>query len=79
MPPLMYSGKPGFEEAQAAAVVAAVGHAVGENVATKADLRALEQRMTVHTAGRFESLYRNLRAIAVSTIAVTVTLVKLIP
>ena len=76
----------GFEEAQAEAVVATVGGAMGENVATKADLDtlkssldALEQRMTAHIAGRFETLYRNLWAIAVGIVAVTVTLVKLIP
>ena len=76
----------GFEEAQAEAVVATVGGAMDENVATKADLhalkadlQALEQRMTVHIAGRFEALYRNLWAMAVGIVAVTVTLVKLIP
>ena len=76
----------GFEEAQAEAVVATVGDAMGENVATKANLDtlksnldALEQRMTAHIAGRFETLYRNLWAVAVGIVAVTVTLVKLIP
>ena len=75
----------GFEEAQAEAVVATVGEAMGENVATKADfhalkadLDALEQRMTAHLAGRFETLYRNLWAMAVGIVAVTVTLVKLL-
>jgi len=83
----------GFEEAQAEAVVATVGGAMGENVATKADIQALkadlaatkadiqalEQRMTAHIAGRFEVLYRNLWAMAVGIVAVTVALVKLIP
>lgn len=69
----------GFEEAQAEAVVATVGDALSENVATTADLDALEQRMTAHIAGRFETLYRNLWAMAVGIVAVTVTLVKLIP
>ena len=83
----------GFEEAQAEAVVATVGVAMGENVATKtdiqalkadiaatkADIQALEQRMMAHIAGRFETLYRNLWAMAVGIVAVTVTLVKLIP
>lgn len=75
-----------FEEAQAEAVVATVDGAMGENVATKADmhalkadLQALEQRMTAHIAGRFEALYRNLWATAVGIVAVTVALVKLIP
>ncbi len=87
----------GFEEAQAEAVVATVGGAMDENVATTADIQALEQRMmahiaattaeiqaleqrmTAHIAGRFETLYRNLWAMAVGIVAVTVTLVKLIP
>ena len=76
----------GFEEAQAEAVVATVGDAMGENVATKANLDtlksnpgALEQRMTALIASRFETLYRNLWAMAVGIVAVTVTLVKLIP
>ena len=76
----------GFEETQAEAVVATVGGAMGANIATKADLDtlksnldALEQRMTAYIAGRFETLYRNLWAMAVGIVAVTVTLVKLIP
>ena len=58
----------GFEEAQAEAVVAAVGGAMGENVATKADLTALEAR-----------LYRHLWIMAAGIVGVTVTLMKLIP
>ena len=58
----------GFEEAQAEAVVAAVGGAMGENVATKADLAALEAR-----------LYRHLWIMAAGIVGVTVTLMKLIP
>lgn len=42
----------GFEEAQAEALVEIVGSAVGENVATKADLDAMERR----TVSRFEAL-----------------------
>ena len=37
----------GFEEAQAEAMVATFGNAMSENVATKNDLLALEQRLTV--------------------------------
>ena len=58
----------GFEEAQAEAVVAAVGGDMGENVATKADLAALEAR-----------LYRHLWIMAAGIVGVTVTLMKLIP
>ena len=42
--------------AQAEPVVATVGAAMGETLATKADLQALE----LQTAGRFESLYKHL-------------------
>lgn len=37
----------GFKEAQAEAMVATFGNAMSENLATKADLLALEQRLTV--------------------------------
>ncbi len=58
----------GFGEAQAEAVVAAVGGAMGGNVATKTDLAALEAR-----------LYRYLWIVAAGIAGVTVTLVKPIP
>ena len=62
----------GFEEAQAEAVVSALGEAMGENVATKehvsAEIAALEAR-----------LYRHLWLMAAGIVGVTVTLVKLIP
>ena len=62
----------GFEEAQAEAVVSAIGEAMGENVATKehvsAEIAALEAR-----------LYRHLWLMAAGIVGVTVTLVKLIP
>ena len=37
----------GFAEAQAEALVEIVGGAIGESVATKADLQALEHRITL--------------------------------
>ena len=62
----------GFEEAQAEAVVNAIGEAMGENVATKehvsAEIVALEAR-----------LYRHLWLMAAGIVGVTVALVKLIP
>lgn len=62
----------GFEEAQAEAVVSALGEAMGEDVATKehvsAEIAALEAR-----------LYRHLWLMAAGIVGVTVTLVKLIP
>ena len=65
----------GFEDAQAEAVVATVGAAMGENLATRADLQALELQM----AGRFEALYKHLWVMAVGIVGGTVALVKLIP
>ena len=65
----------GFEDAQAEALVATVGAAMGENLATKTDLHALELQM----AGRFESLYKHLWVMAVGIVGGTVALVKLIP
>ena len=43
----------GFPEAQAEALVEIVGAAVGENAATKADLDAMEQRMTAKFEAKF--------------------------
>lgn len=65
----------GFEDAQAEAIVATVGAAMGENVATKADLQVLELTM----AGKFEALYKHLWVMAVGVVGATVALVKLIP
>ena len=42
----------GFPEAQAEALVEIVGAAVGENAATKADLDAMEQRLTAKFAAQ---------------------------
>ena len=43
----------GFPEAQAEALVEIVGAAVGENAATKADLDAMEQRLTAKFEAKF--------------------------
>ena len=43
----------GFPEAQAEALVEIVGAAVGENAATKADLDAMEQRLTARFEAKF--------------------------
>lgn len=72
----------GFEEVQAEAVVATVGDAMGENVATKADIaeiRAEIAGLRADVAGDFKVLYRHLWVMAASIVGVTVTLVKLIP
>ena len=71
--------KAGFEEVQAEAVVAAVGGAMGENVATKADLAALKSDLKADLAALEARLYRHLWIMAAGIVGVTVTLVKLIP
>jgi len=65
----------GFDDAQAEAVVGTVGDAVGGNVATKADLQALELRI----AERFEALYKQMWVMAVGIVGLTVALLKLLP
>lgn len=73
----------GFGEAQAEAVVVAVGSAMGENVATKADLdalkTALEAAFKADLAALEARFYRHLWIMAAGIVSVTVTLVKLIP
>jgi len=76
----------GFEEAQAEAVVNTMGEALGGNVATKADLAAVQAKLetdiaTVRTemAQEFKVLYKQLWLMAVGIVGLTVTLVKLIP
>ena len=64
----------GFDDAQAEAVIATVGDAVGGNVATKADLQALELRIT----HQFESLYKHLWAMSAGIVATVVALMKLL-
>ena len=69
----------GFEDE---AVVATVGDAMGENVATKADIaeiRAEIAGLRADVAGDFKVLYRHLWVMAASIVGVTVALVKLIP
>ena len=76
----------GFEEAQAEAVVNTMGEALGGNVATKADLAAVQAKLEADIAGvrtevaeQFTALYRQLWLMAVGIVGLTVTLVKLIP
>ena len=52
----------GFPEAQAEALVEIVGAAVGENAATKADLDAMEQRMTARFDAKFDTFERRMEA-----------------
>lgn len=76
----------GFEEAQAEAVVTTMGEALGGNVATKADVAAVQAKLeadiaTLRTemAEQFAALYKQLWLMAVGIVGLTVTLVKLIP
>lgn len=64
------------------AVVATVGDAMGENVATKADIAEIRAEIAglgADVAGDFKVLYRHLWVMAASIVGVTVALVKLIP
>ncbi len=58
----------GFEDAQAEAVVATVGDAIGGNVATKADIAELKA-----------DIFRHMWLLATGIVGLTVALVKLIP
>ena len=74
----------GADEALAEAVVATVGDAVGENIATKAkadisELRTEIAEVKVDIAARFETLYHRLWAMALGIIAVLTALIKFIP
>ena len=74
--------KAGFEEVQAEAVVATVGDAMAENVATKADIAEIRTEIAglrADVAIDFKVLYRHLWVMAASIVGVTVALVKLIP
>ena len=65
----------GFGDAQAEAVVATVGDAMGGDVATKGDIAALKGDIAVLRA----EIYRHLWLMAAGIVGLTVTLVKLIP
>ena len=69
----------GFEEAQAEAVVSAIGEAIGEHVATKEHVTAEISHVTAEIAALEARLYRHLWLMAAGIVGVTVTLVKLIP
>lgn len=64
----------GADERLAEAVVATVGDAMGENVATKADIAAVRSDISALEA----RLYRHLWIMAVGIVGLTVALVKLI-
>ncbi len=74
--------KAGFEEVQAEAVVATVGEAMGEKVATKADMAEIRTEIAglrADVASDFKVLYRHLWIMAASIVGAAVALVKLIP
>ena len=82
----------GFDDAQAEAVIATVGDAVGGNVATKADfqglraatracrqeLKATIQHFELRMDLNFETLYKHLWAMSVGIVTAVVTLMKLL-
>ena len=76
----------GFAEPQAEAVVTTMGEALGGNVATKADLAAVQAKLETDIAAvrteiaqEFKALYKQLWVMAVGIVGLTVALVKLIP
>ncbi len=66
----------GANERLAEAVVATVGDARGENVATKADLAALRSDLQSDIAALEARLYRHLWIMAIGIVSLTVALVK---
>ena len=65
----------GFDDAQAEAVVATVGDAIGGNVATKSDIADLKSAIAELKA----DIFRQLWLMAAGIVGLTVALVKLIP
>ena len=68
----------GFEEAQAAAIVDALRHAVTEEVATKTDLSELRAELKADNAEARADLYRALWMQAAGIIGLTVALLKIL-
>ena len=75
----------GFDDAQAEAVIATVGDAVGGSLATKADLQELEattktelQALGLRITHKFESLYKHLWAMSAGIVTAVVALMKLL-
>ena len=69
----------GFPEAQAEALVEIVGGAMGENVATKADLDALEQRMNARLAAQEQRLTLRFIAILLPSLGLLFAALRLLP
>lgn len=68
----------GANERLAEAVVATVGDAMGENVATKADLAALRSDLQSDIAALEARLYRHLWIMAIGIVSLTVAFVKVL-
>ena len=68
----------GFEEAQAEAVVATVRDAVGESMATKADIAELRNATKTDITELRADMYRLILSSSVVVIGLTVTLIKLL-
>ena len=67
----------GAAEPLAEAVVATVGEAVGENVATKADIAEVKAELKTELAEMEARLHRHLWIMAAGIVGLTVALVKL--
>ena len=68
----------GANERLAEAVVATVGDAMGENVATKADFATLRSDLQSDIAALEARLYRHLWIMAIGIVSLTVVLVRVL-
>ena len=67
----------GLEEAHAEAIVATMGRAMGENLATKADITALEQATDTKLTALEHRITVRLGGLTVAGVAFLATLIKL--
>ncbi len=71
----------GFDDTQAEAVIVTVGDAVGGNVATKADIQTLKadlQALELRITHKFEALYKHLWAMSAGIVTAVVAVMKLL-
>ncbi len=66
----------GFDEAQAEAVVNAIGQAVGDNVATKADIAEVRSDVRADLERLRAELYRAMAVQAIAIVAAVVAMLK---
>lgn len=71
----------GFDDAQTEAVISTAGDAMGENVATKADIQEMKgylQALELRITHQFGSLYKHLWALFAGIVTAVVALRKLL-